>query len=171
MQTKTLAEALGLSRSMVSRLHKRGMPRDTVEAAQHWRSIHLEAARLKGTRMTIGASPAEPADEDSLEGDDALYRRARARREQIRAQREGLELRRLRGSLIELDEIQRVSFTAYRALRDQILNVPARIRDRAAAEGDPLRIEAMIEAELVAALSSFDPTRLVDDPAEADDAG
>lgn len=50
MLKKELAEALGISAAMVSKLAKRGMPADSVERAQRWRRRHLEPGRVKGVR-------------------------------------------------------------------------------------------------------------------------
>lgn len=47
---KELAELLGISGSMVSRLAKRGMPVDSLERAERWRKRHLEPGRVKGMR-------------------------------------------------------------------------------------------------------------------------
>lgn len=47
---KDLAQALGISGSMVSRLAKQGMPTSSVPAAHAWRQLHLETARMKGFR-------------------------------------------------------------------------------------------------------------------------
>lgn len=50
MQQNELANLLEISRAMVSRLAKRGMPTDTLERAQRWRKRHLEPGRVKGSR-------------------------------------------------------------------------------------------------------------------------
>jgi hypothetical protein len=51
MQQKELAELLGISTAMVSRLVKRGMPTDTAKRAERWRKRHLEPGRIKGARF------------------------------------------------------------------------------------------------------------------------
>ena len=57
MFKKELAEQLGISGAMVSKLAKRGMPTDTLERAQRWRRRHLEPGRVKGQRMGKAAPP------------------------------------------------------------------------------------------------------------------
>lgn len=59
MTQKELAQALGITPGMVSRLAKRGMPVDSVERAQRWRKRHLEPSRIKGNRFepSTGAAP------------------------------------------------------------------------------------------------------------------
>lgn len=58
MLMKDLAEQLGISGSMVSRLAKRGMPTDSLERAQRWRKRHLEPGRVKGQRFEPGTGGA-----------------------------------------------------------------------------------------------------------------
>lgn len=57
MLKKELADALGISGAMVSKLAKRGMPTDSLERAQRWRKRHLEPGRVKGQRMGTTAPP------------------------------------------------------------------------------------------------------------------
>lgn len=84
------------------------------------------------------------------------YQRHRAKREEIRATREQIELDMLTGASLDLASAQRIAFTAFRTLRDAVMNVPARTKDLLAAETDPARIEAMLETELAAALQAID---------------
>lgn len=57
MNQKELAQALGISPGMVSRLAKRGMPTDSLQRAQRWRKRHLEPGRVKGSRFDPNAVP------------------------------------------------------------------------------------------------------------------
>lgn len=60
MLKKDLAQALGVSGAMVSKLAKRGMPTDSLERAQRWRKRHLEPGRMKGQRMGTTAKVVTP---------------------------------------------------------------------------------------------------------------
>jgi phage terminase Nu1 subunit (DNA packaging protein) len=172
MKGTDLALALGITPQMVSKLRRRGMPTSSVEAAQKWRRRHLEAARVKDQRVGIIAAPpaATDLDDDPPRADDGEdYRRARAAREQTRAEREALELEQLRGKLIAVDEAARIAFTAFRGLRDAIESVPARVKDALAAESDPFRLEQTLSAELAAVLGAFDPATAVSERDDDDD--
>ncbi len=46
-----LAELLGITKSICSRHAAKGMPTDTLEAAQAWRRLNLDPARRKGNRF------------------------------------------------------------------------------------------------------------------------
>lgn len=91
-----------------------------------------------------------PAPDDSSE-----YRQDRARRERIRADREQLELDQLQGRLVDKAEVVRLRYTEFRALRDALGNVGARIKDACAAEVDPMRCDMLINDEIGAALTAF----------------
>jgi hypothetical protein len=149
---------------------------DSDQADREW-AQNTDLAKqslLHGT----GPLPPQDADDDdpivdtgtSGNADTEAYRKARAERERIRVEREQLELDQLRGQLIDLEEAKRLAFTAFRALRDAVLNVPARIKDQVAVESDAFRVEQLIETELAAALDKFDTARVLrdDDDDEAD---
>jgi hypothetical protein len=133
---------------------------------------------------SVGASSAA-ADADSDEDDEddaelpdgqgedpalASYRYARAEREQVRLERDRIELEQLRGSVIELAEAERMGFTALRTVRDAVLNVPVRVKDIIAAETDSARIEAVLADELTNALNAIDLAAIMrdDDPEDED---
>jgi hypothetical protein len=113
-----------------------------------------------------GDFPADaPKDDPSL----ARYRESRAAREQTRHERELIELDRLRGSLIDVSEAQRIGYTAFRTLRDAVLNVPVRVKDLLAAETDATRVEMMLDRELTAALAAIDFAAMMNDQDPDDD--
>ena len=89
------------------------------------------------------------------------YQRHRANRERIRAEKEQIELDMLAGRSVDLAEAQRLAFTAFRSLRDAVLNVSPRIKDALAAETDPLKVETMLDAELAVALQAVDVEALL----------
>lgn len=155
-----LGQALGVTKQAISKLAKQGMPVTSVEAARAWRVQHLDAGRTKDARMAIDP-PVPPAPRDAEQddapapSDTAEYREHRARRERIRAEREQVELDRLRGSLVDVGEVARLRFTESRQLRDALGNVGARIKDACAAETDPLRVEDLINGEISAVLTTY----------------
>lgn len=59
MSQSELAQALGISQPMVSRLVRRGMPED-VDGARRWRTDHLNIAQRKESRSCL-ASPPPPS--------------------------------------------------------------------------------------------------------------
>jgi len=148
----------GISKQAVGKLAGKGMPVDSVEAARSWRLHHLDAGRAKAARLSMQTPATPPAiepDDAPAPDDSSEYRADRARRERIRADREQLELDQLRARLVDKDEVARLRFTEFRALRDSLGNVGARIKDACAAEPDPLRCEALINDEVGVVLGAF----------------
>lgn len=174
LSLRALARALGIAPSAAHKRKLRGMPTHSVEAARAWEIEHLDPARQKGVGLSVGgvgegSEGARDDDDEPLGQDGLAYRRARAERERINVQRAQLELDEARGSLVSLDMVERVVFTAFRTLRDRVLAVPTRVRDRCATETDPLRVEELIADELGAVLASFDPSKVLQEEDEDDD--
>lgn len=181
LSVREMAAALGVSKSQVARDKGDGMPMASADAARQWRAEHRDLSRSVDGRLDApaaaepGMAAAAPAAAAATEaGDSAEYRLARAERERTSADRARLELDQLRGRLIDVEEASRLAFTSFRAIRDALLNVPARVASQAAVETDPLKVEQLIEAELTAVLSRFDAEKLLadtDDEDEDDAAG
>lgn len=156
-----IGAALGISKQAVARQAAKGMPISSVDAARAWRDANLDPARAKDARLTMQSAPPRappppPAGEDEPRPDDSLgYKLDRARRERTNADLAELELARLRGHLVDRDEVARLRYTEFRALRDALGNIPQRVKDQVAAELDPLRCEDLIALELEAVLDSF----------------
>ncbi|AOZ05955.1 hypothetical protein [Cupriavidus malaysiensis] len=171
---------------------------DSESAAADWvRNTdegRVSFSDLSRRRAPVSASPDEDEEELDEEGMDAngppaaggaavatagakedpavrQYRVERAARESIRRQREQAELDEYRGALIDVAEAQRLAFTAFRTLRDAVLNVPVRVKDLLAAETDPTRIEAMLEKELASALQQVDQAAILREQEEDEDDG
>lgn len=142
--------------------------RDWLSKTDPARQSLLNSSGPAARRATVDRLPGDepPADDPGDDDDDphtAAYRQARAERERIRVDREQIELDQLKGKYIEVAEASRMVFTAFRALRDAVLNVPARIKDQAAAETDAFRVEQLLDNELGAALAGFNPNTALRD--------
>lgn len=112
-----------------------------------------------------------PAGADKGEGDEVTgsdrvaseYREHRTTREQFQALKQKLEYEQLVGSLINVEDAKRIAYTAFRSLRDAVMNVAPRIKDQIAAMTDPHEVEQVLERELAAALSGIDTSKLLTD--------
>lgn len=167
-----LAAALGLSKGQASKLAKRGMPTDSVEAAIEWRDNNLRPEWRKGVDRPVTEKDIEaevmshvrhdapfedppPAGESKPKSADETYWAAKARREQSLADLSEIELAKARGELVELAEVRRGLMEASRMLRDMILAVPNRIAAQVVATGDAGAAQRMMREELRAALERF----------------
>lgn len=95
-----------------------------------------------------GASAGAPAAPKTEPTDMGAYARARAQREQHNADMAKLNLDRMQGKLILREEWVAAETEFWKAFRDALLAVPDRLRDELAAETDPGRVHAMLDAEL-----------------------
>ncbi|MDR6500324.1 hypothetical protein J2785_003480 [Burkholderia ambifaria] len=149
---------------------------DSEAAEAAWRRNTDESRRSfedlsRATPALSSASlPPSPSDDDDFpagaSNEDphmAKYRAARAHREETRLERERMELARELGNTLALADAQRIAFTAFRTVRDNVMNVPVRVKDIIAAEDSPARIESILEEELARALSSVDVNTLMQD--------
>lgn len=123
----------------------------------------------------VPASPPDAEDEPPPSDQTHEYRVERAKRERLRREREEIELEELRGNYIPLPDAELTVFTAFRSLRDSMLQVAARVKDRCAATSDPFMVEQIIEAEIAVTFARFDPAKMIrpadDDEDETHDAG
>ena len=76
----------------------------------------------------------------------------------IRSELLALDLKERQGELVNKADVSTAVFTAFRQVREELLQLPERVADFAAAETDPVEVRAMLRAEVTATL-----TRLQDD--------
>ena len=80
MRQSQITKALGISQPAVAQLAKKGMPTDSVEAAQAWRSANIGVKRAKAMPAAprqSASAPSEPAElSDELAVTDRLRRLA-----------------------------------------------------------------------------------------------
>ncbi|MFM0736802.1 hypothetical protein PQQ51_06110 [Paraburkholderia xenovorans] len=150
--------------------------RNTDESKRSFSDLARNAKVQAAQRSTLSQDQSDAEDDELVgakEEDPSLasYRASRAAREQLRFQREQIELDQLRGSLIEVSEAQRLGFTALRTVRDAVMNVPVRVKDIIAAETDTSRIEELLVVELMDALGSIDLAAIMRDEDPEDDDG
>ena len=129
-----------------------------------------EAGMAAGPGAAESAAPGISEPDDPPPADQTgEYRIERAKRERIRREREEIELEEIRGNYVPLAEAELTVFTAFRTLRDAILQVAARVKDRCAAITDPFMVEQVIEAEISATFARFDPAKMVQTSAADDE--
>lgn len=159
-----LGVLLGISKQAVGKAVKAGMPVHSLEAADEWRRANLDVSRTKAARVDVSATASpgrdgyEAGDDDDdgpQASDDLAYKRARTEREQIRRDRDLLQLERERGNLVDKQEVARLRFTEFRSLRDALGHIGARTKDALSVESDPLKCEQIVTAEIERALGVF----------------
>ncbi|WP_287278497.1 hypothetical protein [Ralstonia sp.] len=126
-----LAEALGVSLPRVTHMRQQGMPNSSIEDAKAWVRDNVRP-RTPG----IG----ETGSED--------FQAARTRRETAEASLAELKLQEQEGELIRLDAVRNAWATRLTAVRDALLQIPARIAPVVAAESSIEGCAIAIDTEL-----------------------
>jgi phage terminase Nu1 subunit (DNA packaging protein) len=147
MNQSELAEALGMSRQVVSRLKQQGMPVDSLAAAQAWREARQNVAQRKPLPALTSLDDFS-GDDFGSEDRDA----ARTRRERAEADISEMHAAKLRRELIRVAAVQDALATDYATTRDALLQIPARMGPLLAAESDPAAVQNLLHAEIHEAL-------------------
>lgn len=153
----SLARELGISKQAVSKLKARGMPVDSIAAAQAWREVRQNVAARKAvpaeTRAKLTALPSFSVAGMELPDDlEEARDSARTRREIAEANIAEMEESRLRRELIRLSAVQAALATDYSTTRDALLQIPARMGPLLAAAADPAEVQNLLHAEIHQAL-------------------
>ena len=139
--------------------------RNTDESRRSFEDLSRATPALSSASLPPSSSDDDdfPAGASNEDPHMAKYRAARAHREETRLERERMELARELGNTLALADAQRIAFTTFRTVRDNVMNVPVRVKDILAAEDSPARVESILEEELARALSSVDVDTLMQD--------
>ncbi len=175
METKKLAELLGISHQLCNRHRKRGMDCSSLVSAQEWRKANLDIVRTKSWRadsypgksinetQTINEKPIEDLKQEvnatqlDLETKDAetLYKNARALRLKAEALQATAEHEKFIGSLIEKKIVEKFVFESSRQFRDGLMTCSRRIAPEIASMEDIKEIEAVLSREFRTLLENF----------------
>lgn len=156
---------------------------DSERAARDWarntdegRKSYTDLSRRRQIGKAVGVAAGDDDDDMPAAGaeggedpDVQRYRKARAEREEIRAERERHELELQQGSLLDLEEANRMVFTAFRTLRDAMLNMAVRIKAQCAAETDEGRVERLLTGEIESALGAIDIAKVLREGGEEEE--
>ena len=112
--------------------------RNKTPAQEQKRSVPEAAAKPRPT-------PPEPNESRS-------YSDARVKREYIRLERDSMDLDRVLGSLISVDEVQVQARTVAHLTREGMLAIPDRVASLVAAESDSGKIHLILSTEIRKAL-------------------
>lgn len=174
MTGKELAEGLGISQAMVSRLLKKGMPDDSVDRARRWRNRNMQRGRMKGIRLdtrpvpnlkptpTAGVLPdptpelfdqEDNRDDDEREVDD--YREARNRREHFQAEMARIAYMKEVKQLMLASEVSATITLMATELRIQLEELPAQLAPVLAPLTNEHEIRLMLVGHIENALSNM----------------
>lgn len=128
------------------------MPVHDIDAARKWRSANIRPRAKPGGGEASGpAATTEQGGEQS----SSKYWTARTQREEAEAEKAQLEVRKMRGDLVDRERVERASYEAGRLLRDMVLSVPSKVAPEVLALASPQAVEARLRDELRKVLSEL----------------
>jgi len=152
--TKELAETLGITTGRVSQMKTQGrfdgcftVNRNKIE----WDKEAAIQAYKEGNPL-MSTSPTRRKSEDL---EIPTFNESRAKSEHFRAELARLDLEVKEDQLVEVARVQREAFTAARAVRDALSNIPDRVSNQLAAESDPVVIHQTLTEEIRKALETL----------------
>jgi hypothetical protein len=157
-----LARRLGLSASRVSEFVRLGLPQRPdglldQAAALAWISANVARTERRRAIVRPGGRPnGRPPNAPPKDG-SSTYGEARRLYEVLKAQRLKLEVDRLRGKLLEREDVTTEVFELGRQYRDSWLNWPSRVAAVLAARWgmDALKVQRDLDAEVRSHLSGL----------------
>jgi len=153
MSIRQMAAALECSPTLVARHKKAGMPMHDVDHAREWKRRNVAINPRFCAGADAGRPPAGSADPGAAQLPVVIdYREERARRERAEANLAELKLAELRGELLRREEMERLVGSLAAGLKESVLQVKGRLAPLLAAESDVMKVSAMLDTELRAAL-------------------
>lgn len=152
--TKELAEALGITQARISQMKSQGRFDGCFTVDRNKIAWDKEAA-IKAYREGNPLVSVSPTRKDSAELEIPSFNESRAKSEHFRAELARLDLEVKEDQLVEVSRVQREAFSAARAVRDALSNIPDRVSNQMAAESDPVIIHQTLTDEIRKALESL----------------
>jgi hypothetical protein len=157
-----LARLLNVSRQSINELVGRGIlvlgdddKLDFEDSKQRLASsLHPGSKTAQALAPLMPAAPSAPATVSAPSSTPApmSYQTAKTLREVSEAAMAQLELRKMQGELVEVAAVRTAMGGKVAALREALLQIPSRLTPVLAAETDPKKIYAALDAELRTAL-------------------
>ena len=152
--SKELAQTLGITVARVSQMKSQGrfdgcftVVRNRIE----WNKEAAVKAYTEGNPLVSTSPTRKKSDELEIPS----FNESRAKSEHFRAELARLDLEVKEQQLVEVARVQREAFTAARAVRDALGNIPDRVSNQLAAESDPVVIHQTLTEEIRKALETL----------------
>jgi len=152
--TKELAEALGITQARISQMKSQGRFEGCFTVDRNKIAWDKEAA-IKAYKEGNPLVSVSPTRKTSEELEIPSFNESRAKSEHFRAELARLDLEVKEEQLVEVSRVQREAFSAARAVRDALSNIPDRVSNQMAAESDPVVIHQTLTAEIRKALETL----------------
>ena len=152
--TKELAEALGITQARISQMKSQGRFEGCFTVDRNKIAWDKDAA-VKAYKEGNPLVAVSPTRKDSSALEIPSFNESRAKSEHFRAELARLDLEVKEDQLVEVSRVQREAFSAARAVRDALGNIPDRVSNQMAAESDPVVIHQTLTEEIRKALETL----------------
>lgn len=115
--------------------------------------VDVAAAPADAPRQLALSTPDTAADRAPLEDDS--FRRDRAENERLKKVNAELDLAERLKLLVPVEAVRRAAFESSREIHDTLIRLPDRLAPLLAAEGDPVKIHALMTHEIRGALNAL----------------
>ncbi len=152
--TKELAEALGITQARISQMKSQGRFEGCFTVDRNKIAWDKDAA-MKAYKEGNPLVSVSPTRKDSSDLEIPSFNESRAKSEHFRAELARLDLEVKEDQLVEVSRVKREAFSAARAVRDALGNIPDRVSNQMAAESDPVIIHQTLTDEIRKALETL----------------
>ena len=152
--TKELAEALGITQARISQMKSQGRFEGCFTVDRNKIAWDKEAA-IKAYKEGNPLVSVSPTRKETSALEIPSFNESRAKSEHFRAELARLDLEVKEDQLVEVSRVEREAFSAARAVRDALSNIPDRVSNQMAAESDPVIIHQTLTDEIRKALESL----------------
>ncbi|MBA5779516.1 winged helix-turn-helix transcriptional regulator [Stappia sp. F7233] len=147
-----IARQKGVSKQAVSKRVARYVEDGLLETRRAGRETHVNLVvydRLVGEMTDPAQELRNGGGGETLPaGDEGSYNKAKARRENYRAESERLDLEERIGNLVKRDEVEDRIFLLFRRVRDRLIGFPAIVAPRVAAAPDARSVRNILDEEM-----------------------
>ena len=152
--TKELADLLGVTQGRISQLKTQGRFEGCFTVDRNKIAWDKDAA-MKAYKEGNPLVSVSPTRKDSSALEIPSFNESRAKSEHFRAELARLDLEVKEDQLVEASRVKREAFSAARAVRDALGNIPDRVSNQMAAESDPMIIHQTLTEEIRKALETL----------------
>jgi hypothetical protein len=149
--TKELAQELGITQARISQMKTQGRFEGCFTVVRNKIQWDKEAA-VQAYKEGNPLASVSPTRRKSDELEIPSFNESRAKSEHFRAELARLDLEVKEEQLVEVARVEREAFSAARAVRDSLGNIPDRVSNQLAAESDPVVIHQTLTEEIRRAL-------------------
>jgi phage terminase Nu1 subunit (DNA packaging protein) len=152
--TKELAQELGITQARISQMKTQGRFEGCFTVVRNKIQWDKEAA-VQAYKEGNPLASVSPTRRKSDELEIPSFNESRAKSEHFRAELARLDLEVKEEQLVEVARVEREAFSAARAVRDALGNIPDRVSNQLAAESDPVVIHQTLTEEIRRALETL----------------